>query len=72
MLNNDVLKKLILNPIKELNKDLAPHEQLKRCELINSHWSVEGGEITPKLSLKRKVIFQKHFITINKIFLVEN
>ncbi len=72
MLNNDVLKKLILNPIKELNKDLAPHEQLKRCELINSHWSVEGGEITPKLSLKRKAIYQKHFITINKIFLVEN
>lgn len=72
MLNNDVLKKLILNPIKELNKDLTPHEQLKRCELINSHWSVEGGEITPKLSLKRKAIYQKHFITINKIFLVEN
>ena len=72
MRNNEELKKLILNPIKQLNKDLAPHEQLKRCELINAQWSVESGEITPKLSLKRKVIKEKNIEIINKIFSVEN
>ncbi len=71
MLNNEELKKLITNHIKVLNQTLAPHEQLKRCELINANWTVEGGEITPKLSLKRKIIIEKHLQTINKIFLVE-
>ncbi|MDX2171598.1 MAG: long-chain fatty acid--CoA ligase [Bacteroidota bacterium] len=71
MHNHEELKKLILNHIKEFNLLLAPHEQLKRCELINANWSVETGEITPKLSLKRKVINEKHLETINKIFSIE-
>jgi len=71
MYNHEELKRLILNHIKEFNPSLSPHEQLKRCELINANWSVETGEITPKLSLKRKVINEKHIETINKIFSIE-
>jgi len=72
MLNHQELKNLILSHIKQFNTLLSPHEQLKRCELINATWTVEGGEITPKLSLKRKVINQKHIETINKIFSIKN
>jgi long-chain acyl-CoA synthetase len=71
MHHHEELKKLILNHIKQLNTLLAPYEQLKRCELIDASWTVETGEITPKLSLKRKVIYKKHIETLNKIFLVE-
>lgn len=72
MFNHEQLKKLILSHIQEFNVSLAPHEQLKRCELINALWSVETGEITPKLSLKRKVIAEKHSNSINKIFSIES
>ncbi|MGZ3899887.1 MAG: AMP-dependent synthetase/ligase, partial [Bacteroidia bacterium] len=53
MLNSDELKKIIQSHVKQVNSTLAPYEQLKRCQVIRAHWSVEGGEITPKLSLKR-------------------
>ena len=50
---------------------LAPYEQLKRCEILTNDWSIEGGELTPKMSLKRKVITEKNISIINKIFVVE-
>ncbi|MCE3259369.1 MAG: AMP-dependent synthetase, partial [Bacteroidetes bacterium] len=71
MLAGEEIKKLINDHVKDINKTLAPYEQLKRCRIIQGNWSVEGGEITPKLSLKRKVITSKYTETISKIFSVD-
>ena len=68
MPGHDELKKLIDAHVKKVNVTLAPFEQLKRHQIIHSVWSVETGEITPKLSLRRKVIAQKHIGIIHKIF----
>ncbi len=65
------LKKIISNHIKEINKSLAPFEQLKRCEIVEGDWTVDGGEVTPKLSLKRKVIKEKYKTYIDKIYAVQ-
>lgn len=72
MLSNEVLSKLINNHIKQINEIHAPYEHLKRCKIINGNWTVEGGEITPKLSLKRKVIKEKNKETIDLIFGAED
>jgi long-chain acyl-CoA synthetase len=72
MLNSEELKKLINSHIKEVNATLAPYEQLKRCQIIHAHWSVESGEITPKLSLKRKVIMARNQEVVQKIFAVQD
>ncbi len=66
------LKKIINDHIKTINRTLAPFEQLKRCEILSKEWSVEGGELTPKLSLKRKIIKEKNADAIAKIFAVED
>jgi long-chain acyl-CoA synthetase len=68
MKNSEALKKLINDHIKEVNKTLAPYEQMKRCQIISGHWTVESGEVTPKLSLKRKVIAEKNKAVIDQIF----
>ena len=68
---NAELKRIIHEHIKLINKSLAPYEQLKRCELVSGEWTVDGGEVTPKLSLKRKVIKEKYAAVIDKIFAVE-
>ncbi|MDP1802118.1 MAG: long-chain fatty acid--CoA ligase [Bacteroidota bacterium] len=65
---HDEIKKVINAHIKSVNATLAPYEQLKRCQFISGVWTVESGEITPKLSLKRKVIAQKNKDVIMKIF----
>ncbi|MBL7919730.1 MAG: long-chain fatty acid--CoA ligase [Bacteroidia bacterium] len=65
---HDEIKKIINAHIKAVNATLAPYEQLKRTQLIKGNWTVESGEITPKLSLKRKVIAEKNKDVITKIF----
>jgi long-chain acyl-CoA synthetase len=43
-------------------------EQVKRFELLSQEWSVDSGELTPKLSLKRKVIMEKYKEAIERIY----
>lgn len=72
MSKHEDLKKIINDHIKTINRTLAPFEQLKRCEILSKEWSVEGGELTPKLSLKRKIIKEKNADAIARIFAVED
>ncbi|MES2516128.1 MAG: long-chain fatty acid--CoA ligase [Bacteroidota bacterium] len=72
MSKHDELKRLINEHIKVMNKSLAPYEQLKRVAILSKDWSIEGGELTPKMSLKRKIIKEKNMDAINKIFAVED
>jgi long-chain acyl-CoA synthetase len=62
------LKKMINEHVKQMNKTLAPYEQLKRCEILKNEWTIDGGEVTPKLSLKRKVIKEKYKDAIDRIY----
>jgi long-chain acyl-CoA synthetase len=43
-------------------------EQVKRFALLSKEWSIEGGEFSPKLSLKRKVILEKNKDLIEKLY----
>lgn len=65
---NENVIKLITEHVLKTNESLAAFEQIKRHQLINTVWSVESGEITPKLSLKRKFIIEKNQEIINTIF----
>ncbi|NVK63225.1 MAG: long-chain fatty acid--CoA ligase [Flavobacteriales bacterium] len=50
------------------NKGFGKWEQLKCVELLPQEMSVEGGELTPTLKLKRKKIMEIHADTIAKIY----
>ena len=54
--------------IVEYNQFFNSFEQIKKFELIEEEWTIEAGELTPKLSMKRKVIQEKHHLLIKKIF----
>ncbi|MGE0566339.1 MAG: long-chain fatty acid--CoA ligase [Bacteroidia bacterium] len=71
MSKHEDLKKIINTHIKEINKSLAAFEQLKRCEILDREWSIDAGELTPKLSLKRKVLSSNFKSEIEKIFSVD-
>jgi long-chain acyl-CoA synthetase len=59
---------LIDNAITESNKTLAPYETIKRITLLPREWTIEKGEMTPKLSLKRKVIMEANKQLVDKMF----
>ncbi len=43
-------------------------EQVKKFELLSKEWTVDTGELTPKLSLKRKVVMEKYQPVIERIY----
>jgi long-chain acyl-CoA synthetase len=43
-------------------------EQIKKFELLTEEWSIAGGEMTPKLSLKRKAVMEKYKNEIDRIY----
>ena len=43
-------------------------EQIKKFKLMPTEWSVDGGEMTPKMSLKRKVIMEKYKAEIEAMY----
>jgi len=43
-------------------------EQVKRFELVPDEWTIDSGELTPTLKLKRKVIMEKYKDAIGRIY----
>jgi long-chain acyl-CoA synthetase len=60
--------KLYKEIIADYNKHFNPTEQIKKFELLATEWTIEKGELTPKLSMKRKVIVENHQELIAKLF----
>jgi long-chain acyl-CoA synthetase len=54
--------------VESYNKYFSHTEQVKRFELLPAEWSVATGEMTPKLSLRRKVVTEKFHSAIEKIY----
>ncbi len=54
--------------IDRYNVGFGHWEQVKKFELIADEWSIASGEMTPKLSLKRKVILKKYDKLVEKIY----
>ena len=54
--------------IEGYNKYFNHVEQIKKFELLPTDWSVDTGELTPKLSMKRKVITEKYKDAIERIY----
>jgi long-chain acyl-CoA synthetase len=54
--------------VDSYNKYFGHTEQIKRFELLPHEWTVETGEMTPKLSLRRKVVTEKFHDSIEKIY----
>ena len=67
-LNLPKVLKLIQDEIKKINKSLGEHEKIRKFKLIPNEFTIEKGELSSSLKLKRKVIQEKYKNTIDEIF----
>jgi long-chain acyl-CoA synthetase len=51
--------RLMRDRVDEVNRGLAPFEQVKKFALLGTDFSQETGELTPTLKVKRKVVIEK-------------
>jgi long-chain acyl-CoA synthetase len=68
MIRHPKVIELYKDLVESYNKYFSQVEQIKRFELLENEWSIETGEMTPKLSLKRKVIMEKYKDAIESIY----
>ena len=68
MIKNEQVLEKYDKIVVDLGKDFGKWEQVKRFALLAKEFSIDGGELTPKLSFKRKVILEKNKDTIDKIY----
>ena len=54
--------------IESYNRSFSDFEQVKRFVLLEREWSVESGELTPSLKIRRKVIKEKYKEAIDTLF----
>ena len=54
--------------VKNVNGSLAPYEAIKKIGVVPEEWSIEDGELTPSMKLKRRVILEKYKSQIEKFY----
>jgi len=62
------IQKRFQKEIHKFNKHLGATEQIKAFELLDSEWTVDSGELTATLKLKRSLINERYKSNIDRLF----
>jgi long-chain acyl-CoA synthetase len=68
LIRHPKVTELFTGLIESFNKYFNHVEQIKKFELLPHEWTVDTGEMTPKLSLKRKVVMEKYREAVERIY----
>lgn len=65
---SNAVQKKIEDEINNLNTNFGHWEQIKKISIIPNELTIEGGELTPTLKFKRKIILEKYKKEYHEIF----
>jgi long-chain acyl-CoA synthetase len=68
IINNQKVIDRIQKEVDTFNAEFGKFEQIKKIKLLPAEFSIEGGELTPTLKLKRKVIMAKYDALVEEIY----
>jgi long-chain acyl-CoA synthetase len=59
---------IIRGEVSRLTRDLADYEKVKRVALLPDEFTIDGGELTPTLKVRRRVVEQKYEKAIESLY----
>lgn len=65
---NPIIKEILRAGVAQVNLSLAAHESIKNFAVLTEDFSIESGEITPSLKVKRRIIDQKYKNLIDSLY----
>ena len=68
LIQNEAIINMYKKEMRTFSKELASHEKIRDFRLLANEFSVETGEITPTLKIKRRVVSEKYADKISDIF----
>lgn len=58
--------------VRDVMTNFSRYESIRKFVLISEEWTVDAGELTPKMSIKRKVVTTKHKDEIEEMYNPKN
>lgn len=68
IVSSEIIQTRIQKEIDKCNTKFGKWEQIKRFELTPEIWSIDGGQLTPTMKMKRDVIKEKYQKLVDKIY----
>jgi long-chain acyl-CoA synthetase len=68
LLSNDKIIAAVQKSINSLQKDLAKYEQVRKFRLLSKPFTIEDGDLTPTLKVKRRVVEKKYADLIESMY----
>ncbi|MEM9405801.1 MAG: long-chain fatty acid--CoA ligase [Acidobacteriota bacterium] len=69
VIEHSSLQKIIKSAVDEVNERLSEHERIRKFELLDHELSLEDGEITPTLKVRRNVVMENYSEAIASMYL---
>jgi long-chain acyl-CoA synthetase len=68
MLKEKVIQDKFLHELDKTNEGLAQYEKIKKIKVVEGPWTVDTGDMTPSLKLKRKILMAKYAREVEAIY----
>ncbi|PAC37748.1 AMP-dependent synthetase/ligase [Caldifermentibacillus hisashii] len=68
IVRDEKVQHLLISEVEQAIQQFAEYEKPKRIIIVEDEWTVESGEITPKLSVRYKVVENKYRDAIEKAY----
>lgn len=68
IIKNKSVVAMFRKEVEQYNKYLGDFEQVRRFELLDREWTIEDGEMTPSLKIRRKAIAERNQDLIDGMF----
>lgn len=68
MIKSQVVLEKMNREIENTNEKLAQYEKIKKFAIVEGPWTIDGGEMTPTLKLKRKNLMAKYASQVESIY----
>jgi long-chain acyl-CoA synthetase len=68
VLGSPAIKEFLMAQIQAATRDLAPFEQIKRIQLLENDFTIASGELTPKMSVRRRFVEAKYKDVIDQMY----
>jgi len=62
------LREKIRAAIGDLNDRLTPFERIRNFRILDREFTIDAGELTPKMSIKRRVIEERHAAVLEELY----
>jgi long-chain acyl-CoA synthetase len=67
--NSDTVRQEVESVVKRVNAQLPPFEQIKRFRILERDFSIDRGELTPTMKIRRTQVLENYRSLVNQLYL---